>query len=294
MSDLDDASIPGCPLAHHHADVSDGVRLHYVEAGQGPLVVLLHGFPEFWYSFRLQIPALVQAGFRVVVPDQRGYNLSDKPRDVGAYTMRQLVDDVAALIHVCGETSASVVGHDWGGAIAWCFAMAHPDKLRRLAVLNGPHPASLRRALASPVQLARSSYIFLFQIPRLPEALLRRDRHARLLEAFRTEARPGAFSDADLDRYREAFARPGALTAMLDYYRASIRLRGQISNRKIHTPTLILWGERDKYLDRDIAHPGADLAADARVVYLPDASHWVQHDEPDRVNRELVGFLREG
>jgi epoxide hydrolase 4 len=149
-------------LEHHHADLGD-VRLHYVEAGSGPLVVLLHGFPEFWYSWRFQIPILAEAGFRVVVPDMRGYNLSDKPPGVQAYRVELLARDVERLIRTCGEGTATVVGHDWGAIAAWIAAMRHPGRVGRLAILNVPHPARLLDGLLSPMQLLRSSYMFFFR-----------------------------------------------------------------------------------------------------------------------------------
>lgn len=165
-------------LTHAYAEVEPGVKLHYVEAGHGPLVVLLHGFPELWYAWRKQIGALVAAGFRVVVPDQRGYNLSDKPEDVRAYGMKRLVDDVAALVRDRGEERAFVVGHDWGAGVAWAFAMRHPGMLRKLAILNGPHPERMISGLRSFEQLAKSWYMFFFQVPLLPEAVLRLDDYA--------------------------------------------------------------------------------------------------------------------
>ena len=291
MSDLDITSLEGVPVTHQRADVGHGVTLHYVEAGEGPLVLLLHGFPEFWYSFRQQIPALARAGFRVVAPDLRGYNRSDRPREVSAYTSEQLADDVAGLIRACGEESALVVGHDWGGGVAWAFAMAHPAMLRRLAILNCPHPARLLRGLASPVQLARSWYMFFFQIPRLPEALLAFDRVDRLLDSIRREARPGAFTDQDLALYREALLQPGALRAMINYYRAAARHRPKL--RPVEAPVLVLWGDLDRHLGHALARPDARLVPDVRVVHIAGASHWVQHDAPDEVNERLIGFLRE-
>jgi pimeloyl-ACP methyl ester carboxylesterase len=294
MSDLEITALEGVPLTHHRADVGRGVRLHHVEAGEGPLVVLLHGFPEFWYGFRRQIPALARAGFRVVVPDLRGYNRSDRPAGVEAYTGRELADDVAGLIRACGEERAAVVGHDWGAGVAWSFAMAHPGMLRRLAVLNGPHPQMMVRGLSDPGQLLRSWYMFFFQLPRLPELVLGRDGGRGLTGTFRREARPGSFTEADLELYCEAFTQPGALTAMVNYYRALARPRGRVRARRVEVPVLSLWGEEDRHLKRELARPTPDLVADLEVVYLPGASHWVQHDAPSEVNERLAGFLGKG
>src|SRR4051794_34874601 len=195
-------------IVHRYADLGH-IRLHYAEAGAGPLIVLLHGFPEFWYSWRHQLPALAAAGYRVVAPDLRGYNLSGKPRSVRAYRLRELAHDVAALIRYCGSERAVVVGHDWGGGVAWGVAMRHPALLSRLVILNCPHPVALQRALRTPQQLRRSWYIFFFQLPWLPEASLRAGDFAGLRRLLRTAPlRPDAFTDADVERYVAALKRP--------------------------------------------------------------------------------------
>jgi pimeloyl-ACP methyl ester carboxylesterase len=280
-------------LRQAFADVGSGVRLHYVELGEGPLVLLLHGFPDFWYGWRRQIPALAAAGFRVVAPDLRGYNLSDKPGGVGQYSVRALAQDVARLIDGLGERRAHVVGHDWGAGVAWCFAMAYPDRLARLAVLNGPHPERLLSAMRRPAQLAKSWYIFLFQVPWLPEQALARRGYATLVRAIRDEpTRPGAVTNEDVAAYRSAWSQPGALTAMLNWYRAMLRPGSAAPLRRIDAPTLVLWGEADPHLGVDLATPKPELVPNARIVRLAGASHWVQHDEPERVNDALVEWLR--
>jgi pimeloyl-ACP methyl ester carboxylesterase len=282
-------------VVHRTARVDDGVNLHYVEAGQGPLVVLLHGFPAFWYDWREQIPALVAAGFRVVAPDMRGYNLSDKPRGVAAYRTEVLARDVAHLIEACGATRASVVGHDWGAGVAWSFAALYPERLDRLAILNVPHPVTMRRGLQTPGQLRKSWYIFFFQIPWLPEALARRTNYAFVRMALqRDPMRRGAYSAADIERYVEAMARPGALTASINYYRALFRYGSQALRRlrPIEAPVLVIWGERDRYLGRELAAPDPRWVPNARVERLPDASHWSHADQPQRVNELLIAFFR--
>ncbi|MFO1418079.1 MAG: alpha/beta fold hydrolase [Methylotetracoccus sp.] len=290
---------PGGPLPegwqHRWCEV-DAVRLHFVEAGTGPLVVLLHGFPEFWYSWRRQIGLLVAAGRRVVALDQRGYNLSEKPAGVHAYRVERLVDDVAGLILALGESAADVVGHDWGGAIAWMLAIRHPQRVRRLAVLNGPHPRRMAEELRLPRQLRRSWYMFLFQLPWLPEWLLARDRYRGLLATMsRDVVTVGAFSDADLAAYRAAIAMPGALTSAVNYYRALFRrnpfaLLRQVG--RIDHPTLLIWGERDRYLGLPLTEGLSRWVADLRVERIPEASHWVQVDVPDRVNALLIEFFQ--
>jgi epoxide hydrolase 4 len=281
-------------LRHGYADLS-GSRLHYVEAGEGPLVVLLHGFPEFWYSWRRQIPALAAAGFRVVAPDMRGYNLSSRPRGVAAYSIKHLTGDVRDLIHERGAERAMLVGHDWGGVVAWATAIRHPEVVERLAILDMPHPRRMLQGLRTLRQLRKSWYIFFFQLPWLPERAMARDRWEALRHGFEHDARPGAFTAEDIDRYAETWAQPGALTAMLGYYRAAFRRspqRAQGEIAPIAAPTLVIWGENDRHLGVELSEPEhADVPGLDRVVRLP-ASHWVQHDEPERVSALLADFFR--
>jgi pimeloyl-ACP methyl ester carboxylesterase len=287
------AAPPAEPWTHHEADVG-GVRLHYVQAGEGPLVVLLHGFPEFWYGWRRQIPALAAAGFRVVAADMRGYNLSDKPEGVDRYRVELLVEDVAGLVRHLGAERAHVVGHDWGGVVAWYFAMLRPERLDRLVVLNAPHPAAFAREIRKPDQMLRSAYAGFFQLPAVPEAALRAGGFALLERVFRTgPARPGAFTGEDVERYKEALARPGALTAALNYYRAFAR-REKPEVRPIAAPTLLVWGEKDPHLVVRLAEGLEEWVPRVRVERLPEASHWVAADEPERVSGLIAGFLREG
>ncbi|MFT3765385.1 MAG: alpha/beta fold hydrolase [Minicystis sp.] len=279
-------------IKHHHVDVG-GVRLHVAEAGSGPLVVLLHGFPEFWYTWRHVLPALARAGFRVAAPDLRGYNLSDKPEGVSAYGIRALAADVDGLIRALGAERASVVGHDWGAGAAWAFAMAYPERLDRLAILNGPHPQKMLEGLRRPAQLLKSWYMFFFLLPALPEVALREGDYAILQRSFREEPiRAGAYTEADLARYREAWSQRGALTAMVNYYRAMPLPSARVPMRRIDAPVLVLWGDGDPHLGRDLAEPPPDLVPHARVEHIADASHWVHHDQPERVIDELTRFLR--
>lgn len=272
----------------------NGVRLHYVEAGSGPLVVLLHGFPEFWYSWRHQIPVLAQAGFRVLAPDLRGYNLSNKPRGVANYRIDLLVGDVAGLIAHAGERDAIVVGHDWGGAIAWETALRRPDVVCRLIVLNCPHPAAMARGMRSPRQLLRSWYMFFFQLPWLPEAALRAENYEAIRRKFREDpVRKGAFRPEDLREYRNAIGRPGALTSAINYYRAAARFAGSEMRReraRISAPSLLIWGEQDRYLGTALVEESKRLVPQLRVERIPNASHWVQVDAPERVNRAMLEF----
>jgi epoxide hydrolase 4 len=290
-----DDMLRGVELAHRYADLGD-VRLHYVEAGEGPLVLLLHGFPQFWYQWRHQIPALVEADFRVVAPDMRGYNLSDKPPGVQAYRIELLARDVERLILACGERTAVVVGHDWGAIAAWIAAMRRPGRVERLAILNVPHPARSLDGLLSPMQLLRSSYMFFFQIPRLPEEVIRAGDFALLRTVFRSDpVRSEAFTAEDIVRYIEAIARPGALTATINYYRALLRYPGETRAllQRVEAPVLVIWGERDRFLSRRLAEPPHLWVPNLiRVKRLPDASHWVAEDRPLEVNTLLLDFLR--
>jgi pimeloyl-ACP methyl ester carboxylesterase len=256
----------------------------------------LHGFPQFWYEWRHQIPALVEAGFRVVAPDMRGYNLSDKPPGVRAYRVELLARDVERLIVACGERTAVVVGHDWGAIVAWIAAMRNPGRVGRLAILNVPHPARFLDGLLSPGQLLRSSYMFFFQIPRLPEEVIRAGDFALLRSALlRDPVRAGAITADDIERYVGAMARPGALTAILNYYRAFLRNPRETRAllKRIEAPVLVIWGERDRFLSRKLAEPPRLWVPNLlRVERLPDASHWVAEDRPLEVNTLLLDFLR--
>jgi len=281
-------------LVHQETSVN-GVTLHWAEQGEGPLVVLLHGFPEFWYSWRHQLPALAAAGFRAVAPDLRGYGLSGKPRGVGAYRIETLVADVAALVRRLGAGRAHVVGHDWGGVLAWYLPLFHPEVCASVTILNAPHPVAFRRALrTSSDQRRRSRYVFLFQLPFLPERGMRRGNFALLEKMLRRDpVRPGAFSDADIRLYKEALGRPGAITSAINYYRAALRRPPRTRGRRwpAGLPALLVWGEKDRYLGPALAEGLEEWVPGIRVARLADASHWVQNDAPEKVNRLLVEFL---
>jgi pimeloyl-ACP methyl ester carboxylesterase len=279
----------------HRAIWTNGIRLHAVEAGpeDGPLLVLLHGFPEFWYGWRHQIPSLAAAGFRVLVPDQRGYGLSDKPRGIPAYRLDWLALDVVGLIDDAGRDKAFVVGHDWGGTVAWWLGMRHPDRLERLALLNTPHPAVMRRnILKNPAQRRRSWYIFYYQLPWLPERTFTKDGFSFAARALQKTSRPGTFTGEDLDRYREAWAQPGAVRSMLNWYRAALRAPSRdLPSRRVPVPTLLLWGAKDRFLGRELAQASIDRCDDGRLVFFEEATHWLQHEEPERVNAMLADFF---
>jgi len=258
--------------------------------GEGPLVLLLHGFPETSHAWRKQIPALAKR-FRVVAPDLRGYGRSEKPRGIDAYRTPVLVEDIATVIHAFGTERAHVVGHDWGGGVAWSLAILRPEVVNRLAVLNCPHPAIMQKALRSNwTQIRKSWYIFAFQLPWLPEWALSRSGAKALKDSLRRSAKPGTFSDADLDEYARAFSAPGAATGAINYYRAAARSR--VPSGKIRAPTLLIWAEDDFALGMELTRGIDDLfETTPRVEYVPDTSHWVMEERPEIVNRLLLEFL---
>jgi epoxide hydrolase 4 len=289
-----DASLLPDVEADSTSRVVNGVRLHTVVAGDedGPLVVLLHGFPEFWYTWYEQIEPLVEAGYRVVVPDQRGYNLSEKPQAVRAYQLRDLSRDVVDLIASEGRESAHVVGHDWGGVVAWDLARRYPDTVDRLAVVNAPHPVAYRQQLASnPEQLRRSWYALAFQVPWLPERCFRVGEYRLLERALRESAAAGTFTDDDFVRYRRAWRRPGALTGMLNWYRAMARHPPAGLPDRVEQPTMVVWGEADTALVPELGLASAQFCDHGRLERLPNASHWVTHERPSRTADLLLDHL---
>lgn len=280
-----------------HATIStNGVQLHVVQAGpeDGPLVILLHGFPEFWYGWRHQIDALAAAGFRVWVPDQRGYNRSEKPTAIAAYRLNELAEDVVGLIDAAGtEKAHAVIGHDWGAAVAWWLALHRPEKLARLGILNVPHPAVMVKTLrAQPRQLLKSWYIFFFQIPHLPEFLIRQNYWEGAVQMLKGSGKPTTFQPVDFDHYRTAWSQPGAFTAMLNWYRAAVKKPTTLTrSRRVTVPTLMLWGAQDVALERTMAWESIQLCDRGQLLVFEQATHWVQHDEPAAVNAALLAFL---
>jgi pimeloyl-ACP methyl ester carboxylesterase len=282
----------GSDVKEGYADVGNA-QLHYVEAGEGPLVVLLHGFPEFWYGWRLQIQPLAAAGFRVVAPDMRGYNLSSRPEGVQAYDFDHLTADIRGLIHERGAQSAMLVGHDWGGSVAWATAMKYPEVVDRMAILNAAHPRKLTEGLHHPGQLRKSWYFFFFDLPDVPEFVVHANRW-HFFRNFVKDANP-PYTTEEMDRYIEAWSQPGAAAGMINYYRSSVRQpakEAEAALRPISAPTLVIWGERDTYLGSELAEPHHDDVPNLdRVERIGDASHWVHHDAAERVNQLLTEFF---
>jgi len=270
-----------------------GLQLEAITAGpaSGELVILLHGFPESGDAWRRQVPALAGAGLRVVAPHQRGYAGSSKPVSVLDYRLSRLTGDVLGLADALGAAQFSVVGHDWGAAIGWQLATLHADRLRRLVVLNGPHPGTVAQTtLRHPMQFLRSWYIGAFQVPFVPELLLRAGGHAMLRRTLETTSRPGAFDPALLHDYEAQWAQPHALASMLHWYRA-IAFEPPTPARPIDIPATVLWGEQDRFLERGLADAALALCRKGELVAFPQATHWLHHEEPDEVNRQLLKAL---
>jgi pimeloyl-ACP methyl ester carboxylesterase len=298
---------------HETARVND-LDVHYVTTdpdpeavdhptGDAPLVVLLHGFPEFWYAWHGQLDPLADAGYRVVAPDLRGYNRTSQPVGVDSYRPGELVADVRGLVEHLGCAEAAVVGHDWGGTVAWETAIREPDLVRQLVVLNAPHPEVYQRTLLrSPEQLLKAWYVLAFQVPWLPERLLAADDYRAVGEMLADTVQPDAFTDADVRRYKDAMARSESLSGPINYYRAIAResaeraLRSLLPGEEpreatVSVPTLVVWGEQDRALSTDLLDGLDRRVADLRIERLPDASHWVQADAPAEVNARLLDFL---
>jgi len=274
---------------------TNGIRLHTVMAGpqSGPPIVLLHGFPENWRCWIKQIPTLAQAGCRVIVPDQRGYNLSDKPKGLKAYRVDELVKDIISLIDALEYEKVNLVGHDWGAGVAWMLAIKYPERLHRLGIINVPHPAVISRFLARDFeQMRRSLYALFFQLPWLPELSLRAGDWDLAANSLCRSSRPTAFTEEDIQKYKEAWSQPGAMTAMLNWYRAAFWHRPSVTDEmRVRIRTLILWGVNDIALSRRMARPSLDYCEDGNLIFFPDATHWVQREEAEDINKHLLQLV---
>jgi pimeloyl-ACP methyl ester carboxylesterase len=267
------------------------IEIAFAQAGpaDGELVILLHGFPEYCGSWRKQMASLAEAGFHVVAPDQRGYNLSSKPAAVADYDLDNLAADVIGLARYLGHGTFSLIGHDWGGSVAWWIASRNATTPRRMVVLNAPHPAIWREAMGRDWrQWLRSWYVRVMRLPRLPELMIGRLGYQALSQALE----PAKLTQAELDRYRKAWSQPGALTGMINWYRAFMKKRfPAAASFVVDVPTLIIWGDLDPYALPELAESSARLCAKARVVHMPECAHWVQHEQPGRVTELLVAFV---
>ncbi|HLI06031.1 MAG TPA: alpha/beta hydrolase [Ktedonobacteraceae bacterium] len=289
----------------HHDIITNGIRMHYVTVGEEekrekPLLVLLHGFPEFWYSWRYQLPFLSEHGYRVVAPDLRGYNDSDKPRK--GYDVATLTRDIEGLIKGLGREQAIIVGHDWGGVLAWAFAMRYPGMTQRLIVMNAPHPAAMERELRTLQQLRKSWYVFAFQLPWLPEYVLLRNHANEIGRMLRGAAvQKEAFPREVTAKFQQAMGKPGAMTAALNYYRQLFRTpspffprpgRSGRDIRRITAPTLLIWGEQDIALGLPLTQGLEQWVDHIQIRRIPDSGHWVQQEKPELVNSFILSFLQ--
>jgi epoxide hydrolase 4 len=288
------------PWRFEKLKLKSGLTMRIARAGAGPLVVMLHGFPECWYSWRHQIRALSDS-FECVAPEMRGYGETDAPVGVMNYTIDKLVGDVADLIEALGHKRAVIVGHDWGGAVAWATAMMRPDVVERLIVMNCPHLGKMNRDLRrNPRQMLRSWYMLFFQLPRIPEWIFRRNNYELLTRTLRDGTiQKNVLTDDDLKYFRDAFRNPYSITAAINYYRATLRSsltsrRGEDDwqNRKIDAPTMLIWGEQDFALGKELTYDMDDLfTGPFEIKYIPDSGHWVQQEKPDLVNQYMRDFL---
>jgi len=281
-------------LEYSHIE-TNGVKLHTVQAGpkSGVPVILLHGFPEFWRCWRKQIPALVDAGCRVIIPDQRGYNLSNKPAGMKNYRVDTLVDDILGLIKALDYEKVNLVGHDWGAVVAWALAITHPEKLHKLTIMNAPHPAVMRKFLRrDPDQVRRSWYVGFFQLPWLPEWILSARNFWQMTRAVQGTAKKNSFTNADMETYRQAWSQPGALPAMLNWYRAAFRFPPRMpEDQRVKVRTLMMWGMKDFALSHRMARPSMDYCDEGNLILFPEATHWVHLDAAAEVNHYLIDFL---
>ncbi|RYJ13160.1 alpha/beta hydrolase [Halogeometricum borinquense] len=282
-------------LADHRVESTyrnvNGVQLHVVAAGEtdAPLVVLLHGHPDFWYGWRAQIISLVEAGFRVVVPDQRGCNLSEAPAGIDPYRTPNLCDDIRELIHDEGRESAHVVGHDFGAYVAWNLALRQPSVVNRLGILNVPHPTVYRDTLrASLRQIVRSWYVWFYQVPKLPEWMLSRNEMENMVASLEVTSNQGTFDEETIHRYRAAWRHTG-VGPRINWYRGFRRSERPARNT-VTQPTLICWGEDDIALVPAMAQKSIDYCENGQLRMFPDASHWVHH-EREEVTEALLQHL---
>jgi pimeloyl-ACP methyl ester carboxylesterase len=289
-------------LHHEYADVN-GVRLHYVTTGSGKLILFVHGFPEFWYEWKHQLTEFGR-DYQTVALDMRGYNLSSKPAAVDQYQMRYLVEDLRLLAEHLSHRKMLLVGHDWGGAVAWAFAIAHPDYLEKLVVINAPHPGVFQRELReNPAQQKASQYMLLLRSPGA-EQILSDNQYQPLVQAVLGEGlKQGFLSEADRTAYIEAWSQPGALTGGLNYYRAARigpptgsddetpSFAPDLNSLKVSVPALVIWGEKDTALLTGNLDGLDQFAPDLTIQRIPDGSHWVVHEKPDAVNAAIREFI---
>jgi len=282
-------------ITHEYASVN-GVKLHYAKAGNGKkLIMFVHGFPEFWYAYKHQLQEFIKSGeYTVIAPDMRGYNLSSKPDSIKEYQVKYMVEDLRQLSEKLGFKKFTLVAHDWGGGIAWWFAITHPDYLNKLVIINAPHPAIFQRELSkNPDQQKASAYMTFFQTNRAEKALSVNNYEQLVETVFGPDLKTRNFNDADKQEYLRAWSQPGALTASLNYYRAMALGSGlDNSSYKVNVPTLVIWGEKDKYLMTSNLTGLEAYVPDLKIKRVPDGSHWIIHEQPQLVNKYIKKFIK--
>ncbi|MEE9910415.1 MAG: alpha/beta hydrolase [Deltaproteobacteria bacterium] len=277
---------------------TNGVKLHVMESGpaDGPMVLFLHGFPEFWYAWRKQIGYFADRGYLVVVPDQRGYNLSEKPKGIAPYKIDELAKDAIGLADFYKRDKIFLVGHDWGAAVSWWVAIKYPERISRLVVMNVPHTLVFRKHLfGTQKQMEKSWYIFYFQIPGAVEMFASANDFQWPLDLIVESARPNVFSREELEKYREAFKQPGAFSAMVNWYRAALQAPSeQPADYRVKMPVLVLWGLQDIAQIPQSPDESMAFCDNGRLVKFDDCSHWIQHEEAAAINPMIDEFLKEG
>lgn len=274
---------------------TNGIKLHVAQKGpkEGEVVLLLHGFPEFWYGWKHQIAALAGNGFRVWAPDQRGYNLSDKPKKVREYQMDYLVEDIVGLIKQTGKEKVFLVGHDWGGLVAWKVAKEYPELINKLVILNAPHLSAMSKHVRKhPSQLLKSSYILFFQLRGIPEKMASRSDWQLATEAIQNTSNEGTFSKNDLKEYRLAWSKPNAMQSMINWYRANLNFFASAKvTDQITVPTYVIWGMKDQFLSWKLAEKSLEFCDQGQGTLLGESTHWLHHEKPEQISHLITNFI---
>jgi epoxide hydrolase 4 len=273
-----------------------GIELHVMEMGHpgDPAIIFLHGFPEFWYGWHHQMDFFASKGYHVMVPDQRGYNLSTKPKGLASYQVTTLAEDIAQFIQITGHKKVCLVGHDWGGAVAWTMAYLHPELLHKVIVLNMPHPGVFMQTVRRDFrQMLMSWYIGFFQLPNIPEWFLSRYNYRMMQHNLERSSLPGTFSKTDIQHYRQAWQQPGALQSMINWYRAAMQYKNPFSTgvQEVSVPMLLIWGKQDKFLKYEMAQKSLRYCQNGQLHIIQDATHWLHHEQSMEVNMLIYQFI---
>ncbi len=280
-------------LEEGFANVNE-LTLHYVSLGEkgDPLLILLHGFPEYWTGWLKVAEKLVIEGFFVVLPDQRGYNLSSKPKGVKNYQISNLVSDVVELAKQLGYSQFILGGHDWGAGVAWATALLKPEHVTKLIIVNVPHPVSMVKYLRrSWRQKLKSWYMFMFQIPWIPEFLSQRFNYYVFRRTITRSSLPETFSQEEIEELTQTWGKKGALSSIINWYRAAFRFPAKYENKIVEIPTLIIWGKNDRFLLEEAGRDSLNYCSEGKFHLIEDATHWVLHERPEQVRMAIVDFL---